>query len=65
MWLLVVGNVVEGFVHIGPFSCHDDAFALGEILFGDASEPAWCTAPVQTEAEARADAARVQVQARD
>ncbi|MBV8897452.1 MAG: hypothetical protein JO051_13150 [Acidobacteriaceae bacterium] len=60
MWLVIVGNVVEGFTFIGPFQEHDGpggAFAMGESLFGDASEPAWCTAEIQSLEEARAEAA--------
>jgi len=60
MWMVVVGNVVEGFTFMGPFQEHDGpdgAFAVGQSLFGDGAEPAWCTVPIQTEAEARAEAA--------
>jgi hypothetical protein len=59
MWLLIVGDPVEGFVFVGPFSCHDEAFALGETLYGDGACPMWSTAPIETAAEARAEAATV------
>jgi hypothetical protein len=57
MWLLCLGNVVEGFEFIGPFETHEAAFAVGEELYGDGAEPAWGTCSLQSEAHARADAA--------
>jgi hypothetical protein len=60
MWLLIVGDPVEGYVFIGPFQDHDGpdgAFAAGEALYGRGDCPMWSTAPIQTEAEARADVA--------
>ena len=61
MWLIIVGNPVEGFIFIGPFQEHDGpagAFAAGCSLYGD-EDNSWCTAPVKSLEEATADEARV------
>ena len=62
MWVLIAGNLVEGFIFIGPFKEHDGpdgAFEAGRALYGD-DHNEWCTAPVKSLEQAAAEEAKVQ-----
>ena len=52
-WILVAGDVVEGFIFVGPFAVHDGAMAAGETLWGDNTAAPWGTAPLVSFEEQR------------
>jgi hypothetical protein len=55
-WILVAGDVVEGFIFVGPFDKHDGpggAMEGGETLWGDSTAAPWGTAPLVSFEEQR------------